>query len=206
MRRGHVAIVLSVLLLVGAWIAVTATRGAASAPVSVGDAHLSGDVWVMPEKAVPAFLRRHGVADPDANPSPSGTAVVGRVSWKAHQGAEGDRFTILLGDGRGRAGVIRQVLGPGEKDVSLGSGSMWDATTVAHGWLKGDGPVEHDGGLTSYGQFASVPTTWSGDVWYVGQVMDVQGDAPVPASDVSPVVGVALSTEDHVWWLHRLGA
>ena len=208
MKRGHVPVVLSMLLLVGAWIAVTATRGAASAPVSVKDAHLSGGVWVMPEKDVVAFLRQHGVTDPSANPYPSGTAVVGRVSWAPHRGAAGDRFTILVGDDRGGAGVIRQVLGPPESAVSLGSGSMWDATTEAQRWLRADGPVQRDGGHTGYGQFASVPTTWSGDVWFVGQVLDVSAGASIPpaAVDPSPVVGVALSTGDRVWWLKQVTA
>jgi hypothetical protein len=205
-RRGHVAIVISVGLLVGAWVVVAATRGSAAAPVSQGDAHLSGDVWVMPESQVAAFLREHGVADPSPNPYPTGTAVVGRVSWAAHRGGAGDRFTILLGDRRGGAGAIRQVLGPPERDVTLGSGSMWDGTTSAHDWLRGSGAVQHDGGYTSFGQFASVPTTWSGDVWYVGQVLDVQGRNPVPTSDASPVVGVALSTSDRVWWVRRLAS
>lgn len=208
MKRGHLPVVLSVLLVVGTWIGITVTRGAASAPVSVQDAHLSGDVWVMPEKQVAAFLRARGVADPNANPNPLGTAVVGRVSWTPHKGAAGDRFTVLLGDDRGGAGVIRQVLGPPESDVSLGSGSMWDATTSAQRWLRADGSVQRDGGYTSYGQFASVPTSWSGDVWYVAQVLDVATGAQVPpaALDPSPVVGVALSTGDRVWWLHRVAS
>jgi hypothetical protein len=207
-KRGHVAIVLSVLLLVGGWIAATADRG--GAPVSVEGAHLSGDVWVMPEKQVVAFLHERGVAYPNANPYPSGTAVVGRVSWTAHEGAAGDRFTILLGDDHGGTGVIRQVLGPPEKDVALGSGSMWDATTASRSWLRQDGTLKLDTGNTSFGQFASVPTTWGGDVWYVAYVVDARGKdltgGPPRVDHPTPAVGVALSTDDHVWWLQRLGS
>jgi hypothetical protein len=194
-----------VVVLTGAVVTV-ATHS--SAPFRAEEAGLTGDVWVMPEKDVVSFLRQRGIPDPNPNPEPSGSVVVGRVSWTPHHGKQGERFTILLGDQRGGAGVIRQVLGPREEDVSLGAGSMWNATTAAHSWLRNSGPVKTDGGSTSRGTFAAIPTAWSGDVWFLAQVVDVRGAGTTSSPDridsPAPVLAVALSTDDHVWWTRKV--
>ena len=207
-RPAQLSLLVALLLFLGTWAAVALSARLASPPVEAEAAGLSGDVWVMPEKDVPAFLRGHGVADPLAKPYPSGTAVVGRVSWTAHSGDQQDRFTVLLGDQRGGIGVIERVVGLPDGDVTLGSGSMWDDTVASHEWLRGDRPVRQGAGWTDYVEFASVPTTWTGDVWFVGHVLQAPNppSEPVRAGAPDPVVGVALSTGSRVWWVRRVAA
>lgn len=207
-RPAQLSLLVALLLVLGAWAAVALPSRLASPPVEPEAAGLSGGVWVMPERDVGAFLRTHGVVDPNAGPTRSGTAVVGRVSWAPHPGGDQDRFTILLGDERGGAGVIERVVGLPEGQVSLGSGSMWNETVKTHDWLRGNRPAKVAGGWTDYSIFASIPTTWSGDVWFIGHVVDVATSerSQVRVDSPLPVVGVALTTADRVWWLRRVTA
>ena len=209
-RPAQLSLLVALLLGLGTWVAIAGSSRLASAPVSAEDAGLTADVWAMPERSVPAFLSKRGVEV--THEYEPGTAVVGRVSWTPLRGAQDQRFTILLGDQDGGAGSVSEVLGLKDVDVALGNGSMWDATTKAHDWLRGSGTLRTQSGYTEYGTFASVPTDWAGDVWFVGHVLDVSGvlsgttATPRPADHPTPVVGVALSTADRVWWVRKLAS
>jgi hypothetical protein len=178
-------------------------------PFEVSDARVSGQLWVMPGTRVPAFLRSHEA--PAARGSfGSQPVVVGRVAWASHPDAGGeDRFTVLLGDDNGGAGYVQQVLGRPDDDVSLGNGSMWARAIARNPWLRGSLPVRLDsGGVTEYGIFASLPTSTRGDLWFVGQVLDTPRELEQRqvVADARPVVGVALSTGSHVWWVTKVAS
>jgi len=211
-RPGQIALLITSLVVIGAGTAAARHTSVGPVPVRVEDAGLTGDVWVMPEKDVLGFLNKRGVTQTNANPYPSGTAVVGRVSWSPLKGGDQDYFTVLLGDLSGGAGEIDTVVGLPDGEVSLGSGSMWNKTIKAHDWLRGSRTITlNSNGVTSFGTFASVPTSWAGDVWFVAHVVDVSGihDIGTPPERVdqpSPVVGVALTTGDHVWWVKKVAS
>lgn len=95
--------------------------------------------------------------------------------------------------------------------MSLGSGSLWNDTIRAHDWLRGNRTVpDGSGGVTDYGSFATVRTSATNVVWFLGQVLDVSspapGRAPSPSTLPHPVLGVALSTGNRVWWVTRVTA
>jgi hypothetical protein len=191
------------LLVAGATVAVGLTRHS-SPPVRASEAGLNGDVWVMPGDEVAPFLQRHGVTG--GPPSSPETAVVARVAWTPRPGSRDEYFTVMLGDEKGRSGIIYATYGPPEDHVSLGNGSMWQHVLRKHDWLAGDGDFHVAGGYTSYARFASVPSDWTGDVWVVGRVVDPASASPVPdtVQDPQPVVGVALSRRDHTWWVQEV--
>jgi hypothetical protein len=189
--------------------AIALKHEVAAAPFEVREAGLTGELWVMPGKAVPAFLKSHD-APALAGPPTTEPTVVGRVAWSGREGEPEDaRVTILLGDDNGGAGSVQEVLGRPEGQVTLGSGSMWNSTTKRTSWLRGNAPIELDGrGWTDYGQFASLPVTPGGFVWFVGRITDTPTDGSLPTAqgDARPVVGVALSTGDRVWWVKRVAS
>lgn len=102
------------------------------------------------------------------------------------------------------------MIGLPDDDVSLASGSMWNTTTASQPWLRGSRPVKVGSGWTDYGQFASVRADVATDVWFYGEVLDVSGlemgERPNVVPGPRPVLGVALSTGDRVWWLRRVAS
>lgn len=176
-------------------------------PVGAAEAGLNGDVWVMPAAKVVPFLHSHGVtAQPPGLPY---TAVIARAAWTPRTDPPDGSFTLMLGDARGRSGVITAAYGPPVRSVTLGSDSMWDGLLGQHDWLAGDGDLRAlGGGYTNYGQFASVPTSWTGDVWVVGYFVDPATETPdgrpEPVRRPDPVLGIAFSTEGHAWWVQQV--
>ena len=194
----------AMVLVVG--VGVPLARWLERPPVLPEEAGLTGEVWVMPAADVRGFLADHG-APTTGTLLDQGAVVVGRVSWTARPTGDGSRLTVLLGDARGGAGYVEEVLG-GAEDVSLGNGSMWRRTVESHDWLRGSRPVQLEGGWTDYGMFASVPASTTGDVWFLGKVVDVPlvGHVLTSKPDASPVVGIALTTGDRVWWVRRVAS
>jgi hypothetical protein len=194
-----------VAVLVAAAAVFALTRPSA-APVRASAAGLNGQLWVMPSSSVVSFLRTHGVQA--QAPQASGTVVVGRVSWTPRPGRRNEFFTVLVGDGQAHTGIVEQTYGPPPADVVLGNGSMWASTLAKTRVLSGDADVRDGQGSTSYAQFASVPSSWSGDVWFVAHVVDPRArdeqGGLLQVSDPHPVLVVALNSGDHVWWTRRL--
>lgn len=206
-RRRVIAVLGSLTLLAVVALALVTVTGRSRPPVQAVDAGLSGEVWAMPTGQVRPFLLAHDV---DAlPPAADGTAVVARVKWSPDLDLRDDRFTVLLGDELGRSGVIQYVYGPSEETVGLGNGSMWDQALADHDWLAGDGTEQvSSGDYAAFGQFASIPTDWIGDVWVVGYVTAPPAEAdPLlrsPVDNPKPVLGVALSSGTHVWWISEV--
>lgn len=203
-RRVLAFAVVAALLVAGATVLVGLARR--SPPVRPSEAGLNGDVWVMPGDEAVSFLQRHGVtAGPLVVP---GAAVVARVAWTPRPGSHDEYFTVMLGDEKGRSGIIYATYGPPQDHVSLGNGGMWQKVLSTHDWLAGDGDFQVPMGYTSYAQFASVPSDWTGDVWVVGRVVDLAtastGGSPEPVDNPQPVVGIALSRGDHAWWVQEV--
>ena len=205
---GKLSLLVAAVLVAGVVSAVVVKRETATAPVRPEAAGITGQLWVMPAKAVRGFLREHHV---DADYLPIGTTVVGRVSWTAREGSPDDeRYTILLGDDNGGAGEIHDVVGLSQEQVALGNGGEWNGTVGSVDWLRGDRAIKVSGGYTQYGTFAFVRTDVAQDVWFLGEVTDVSGVAAggLPSRDnlPRPVLGVALSTDDRVWWVKRVAS
>jgi hypothetical protein len=207
-QAGQISLAAAFLLVAGVVAAVTVKDHVATAPVRPEAAGITGQLWVMPAKDVRGFLRDHHV---DSSYLPVGTTVVGRVSWTAREGSpDAERYTLLLGDDNGGAGEIHEVVGLSAEQVGLGNGSSWNSTVESVDWLRGDRVIKAPAGYTQYGTFASVRTDVAQDVWFLGEVTDVSGVAAggQPARDnlPRPVLGVALSTDDRVWWLKRVAS
>ena len=206
-RRRVLAVLGAVIVLVMMAIAVLVLAARSRPPIQASQVGLSGDVWAMPADQVRPFLHRHDV---DAlPPAADGPAVVARVRWSPDLDLPNDTFTVVLGDELGRSGVIQYVYGPSDDDVDLGNGSMWDQALAGHDWLAGDGTQQiSTGDYMSFGQFASVPTVWTGDVWVVGYVTTPPATAdalsPEPVDNPEPVLGVALNSGTHVWWIDEI--
>jgi hypothetical protein len=203
------SLVAAMVLVAGVVAAFTVKETSATAPVQPEAAGLAGQIWVLAAKDVPGFLRQHRV---ETQYLPVGTTVVGRVSWTPRPGSpDGERFTILLGDENGGAGDIHEVVALDDDQVGLGSGSAWNHTVDSVDWLRGDRVIKlGDSNYTQYGTFASVRTDVAQDVWFLGEVRDISGVAaggqPTLSGDPRPVLGVALSTDDRVWWLKRVAS
>lgn len=209
-RPARLSLLTALIVVVAVVLGVSWRHTIAEAPVRPEAAGLTGELWVMPGRAVPAFLKAHDAPPVSGMTTPSDPMVVGRVAWTGRPGgAQDERFTVLLGDDNGGAGSIQEVPGQAEGDVSLGSGSMWNRTVERTEWLRGSRPVQLEaGGWADYGTFASLPVTHGGFVWFVGRVTDAptDGTGPTAQGDARPVVGVALSTGDRVWWVKRVAS
>jgi hypothetical protein len=202
------SLIAAMVLVAGVVAALTVKDATATAPVRPEAAGITGQVWVMPAKAVRGFLSEHHV---ESEYLPVGTTVVGRVSWSARAGSpEDEHYTIMLGDENGGAGEIHEVVGLSQDQVGLGNGSEWNDTVDSVDWLRGDRAIKVPGGYTQYGTFAFVRTDVAQDVWFLGEVTDVSGVAaggqPTRDNLPRPVLGVALSTQDRVWWLKRVAS
>lgn len=197
----------AVVAIVGGGLAVR--HGEEKAPVAPDAAGLDGQVWVMPAAKVGPFLSSHGVKGVPTRAQP-GTEVVGRVSWTPRPTSAEERYTLLLGDTRGGAGNIHDVLDVSADQASLGSGSMWNRTVESTSWLRGNRPLHLGEGYTDFATFATVSTSVSGDVWFVADVLDVtavrEGTLPPISDDPRPVLEVALTTGDRVWWHKRVAS
>ena len=197
----------AVLALVGGSLAIQ--RRASAPPLTAESAGASGQVWVMPSGKVMGFLHQHGVTTVPALLK-TGTMVVGRVSWKPRPASPDERYTVLLGDSKGGAGVIQNVLDLPDGQVSLGSESMWNHTVASHPWLRGNRLIRLGSGYTDFGTFATIPTSVPRDVWFLAEVLDVaaatDATGPPAVQDPHPVLGLALTTGDRVWWSMRISA
>ena len=197
------------LLAVGVAVAVVVSRDVWDdpPPLTAAEAHPTADVDVMPNRAVPAFLRAQGVR-PQRLRMGGGTAVVAHLTWKQLRPAGDNRYEVLLAGNACQPGAIDSVLGVPVDDASLGFDSGWNDRLQDTPWLRGDADRRTDEGYTNDAQIASVPASYD-DVWIVGRVLDACGvdesqQFARPVTDPDPVVGVALTTGDRIWWVDRV--
>jgi hypothetical protein len=210
-RPAKLSLLAAMLVVLAVVVGVAGKHAIAKAPVQPEAAGITGEAWVMPGTKVQAFLKAHDAPAVAGTPWATEPVVVGWVSWSARAGSPDDEhFTVLLGDDKGGAGVLQEVPGRSEGEVALGNGSMWSSTVSRTSWLRGSRTLKlgNGVGVTDVGVFASLPTRSGGQVWFVGQVLSipVDGSEPTAKADARPVLGVALSTGDRVWWVRRVAS
>lgn len=199
--RFALGVVLACVLLAGGAVARDRLR---PPPVEPADAAVSGELWTMPAEQVRSFLDARGVDGPTVEPS--GTTVVARVTWRP-AARSGAYYSLVLGDTRGGAGVVDEVIGPEPDAVSRGSGGLWNDLMASRPELRGNRPVPVGGGYTDYYELAAVPASHRGDVWLVGHVVNVAASVPgdlVRSVAPDPVLVLALTSADRVWWDRRV--
>jgi hypothetical protein len=175
-------------------------------PLEPSAAAIAGDVWVLPAADVGGFLHDRGVALHLV--TRGGPYVVARVSWRRLT-ARGLRYTIVVSGTGCQAGSVEDVEGVPARDVSLGSGSMYNHVLATTPWLRNEQDVRTSSGYLNFVTFADVRASWGGDVWLVARMFDrcsVSETSTVPVlyrGVVQPHVGVVLTTGDRVWWVAR---
>ena len=179
----------------------------ADPPLTAAQSHPAAEVHVMPNRAVPRFLRAQGVKPQNLRIG-GGTAVVAHLTWAPLRPAADNRYDVLLAGNGCQAGLIDSVIGAPVRDASLGFSSSWNDRLERTPWLRGDVEREQEGGDITDAQIASVPASY-GAIWVVGRIVDVcgvteEGQAPRAVADPAPVVGVALTTGDRIWWVDRV--
>ena len=205
--RSRWALLVAALVVAVPVVLLQLRDGSTDPPLTVAEAHPAADVHVMPNHAVSAFLRARGVR-PDGLRVGGGTAVVAHLTWKPLRSADNNRYEVLYAGDHCQPGAVDSVLGVPEQDASLGFDGFWNDRIADTPWLQGDADRKTDAGYTNDAQFASVLASY-GDVWVVGRILDAcdltESDGFArPVRDPQPVVGVALTTGDRIWWVTRV--
>ena len=195
---------------IGAWIACSTLVGSLavgcsavklgdSPPVSVEEAGLSAQAWVVPQADVPSFVEARGGTISDFTPIGNDPVAVVRLSWTTRDLPARDYYNVVVVDPSGQQAAVNVQTDPYGSGITLG----WDGRysvlpdrfpflVCLHGYGMDMGRLEP--------MAVSFRPKMRGPLWIVARFPRGGAMGLARPHDV-PTVGVFLTgADERIWW------